>query len=289
MKFSIASLLCGTATLAAAAATMKCNANNCLRAVRASAFPDRPGSDDCSSYFRATYTSYITATATASATVTETISTLTIVPTAAIEKRQALFIPTAIPAYASACTDAVRYESACSCIGLTRTTVTTQVVVATVTVTQTHTATTVATTSVAQFIMSIVSNAPTQGPYIKTFLDASNYIEADFTTDECEAVPFYLDPATSQLFSTDYGSVRTSDGGEDANASGIYFGESTPPFSPMYCTIDANDMLSCTSGTSGRFNEFEEYANGYALNIGVAGTDWSAGNGATTPIKVIYI
>jgi hypothetical protein len=40
------------------------------------------------------------------------------------EKRQATKVPTKIPAYASACSGAVRYSSACSCIGAKHTTVT---------------------------------------------------------------------------------------------------------------------------------------------------------------------
>jgi hypothetical protein len=40
------------------------------------------------------------------------------------EKRQVTKVPTKIPAYASACSGAVRYSSACSCIGAKHTTIT---------------------------------------------------------------------------------------------------------------------------------------------------------------------
>jgi len=60
--------------------------------------------------------------------------------------------PTSVPAYASACSGTVRYSSACSCFGVTETTITlpTPTTVTTTTITGTTTVTTeVATTSVA--------------------------------------------------------------------------------------------------------------------------------------------
>ncbi|KAK6533398.1 hypothetical protein TWF694_002344 [Orbilia ellipsospora] len=132
-----------------------CNADNCLRAIRASAFPTRSGTEDCSSYFRTTVTPavvtvtstntvYVTTTSTDSVTQTNTIfETATAVDyetetdylsktasvtvsayAAALQKRQQTAIPTAIPTYASACSGSVRYSSACSCIGVTATTIT---------------------------------------------------------------------------------------------------------------------------------------------------------------------
>lgn len=66
-----------------------CNADNCLRQVRASAFPTRPTTRDCSAF---------------------QITTVGIVPSPSV------------PAYASNCNSA-RYSSACSCIGIVATTV----------------------------------------------------------------------------------------------------------------------------------------------------------------------
>lgn len=54
-----------------------------------------------------------------------------------IAKRQQTSVPTAIPAYASPCSGAVKYSSACSCIGATRTTITAATPTLTVTVTAT--------------------------------------------------------------------------------------------------------------------------------------------------------
>jgi len=96
MHFTPALSLYGVLHAAAAVSaitTSVCKADNCLRAVRASAFPTRMGTADCSSYF--------------SVTINEPSSTVT---------------PTNIPTYASACSGSVRYSSACSCIGVTHVT-----------------------------------------------------------------------------------------------------------------------------------------------------------------------
>lgn len=69
-----------------------CHEDNCLRAIQASAFPTVHGTADCSSI--------MVVTVSASTTI----------------------LPTAIPAYASPCTDFPEYSSACSCIGITETT-----------------------------------------------------------------------------------------------------------------------------------------------------------------------
>ncbi|KAE9370085.1 hypothetical protein N431DRAFT_484404 [Stipitochalara longipes BDJ] len=92
MFISAIAILYG-AHLAAAAATPACAADNCLRAVRASAFPTRLGTADCSSYFLTTVTGGSTVA------------------------------PSAIPTYASACSGSARYSSACSCVGVTASTI----------------------------------------------------------------------------------------------------------------------------------------------------------------------
>ncbi|KAK6352610.1 hypothetical protein TWF730_009430 [Orbilia blumenaviensis] len=131
-----------------------CNANNCLRAVRATNSPSR--TLDCSSYFKTTVTPatithtdfttvtfteeeaiYLTETETEFATLTEqlyitdistekTTTTITVAPPTppAKVKRQETAIPSNIPAYASPCPNAAAYSSACSCIGVVATTIT---------------------------------------------------------------------------------------------------------------------------------------------------------------------
>ncbi|KAK6337684.1 hypothetical protein TWF730_003076 [Orbilia blumenaviensis] len=105
MKFStslvFSSTLYGASIVYATGDSPGCNANNCLRAVRATAFPTRPGTADCSSYF--------------STTVVQHIKTVDWTRTTSY----ATIIPTDIPAYASACDGSVKYSSACSCIGAT--------------------------------------------------------------------------------------------------------------------------------------------------------------------------
>ncbi|KAJ6255930.1 hypothetical protein Dda_9220 [Drechslerella dactyloides] len=139
------SLLVPVAGLVGAATAISCHADNCLRAVRATARLPQ-ASMDCSSYLRSTftpatktYTDYSTISELAQesqfATRTDTvfeILTSVIKETATIEvpgstktktsynpalkKRQAA---STIPAYASPCRSADRYISACSCIAVT--------------------------------------------------------------------------------------------------------------------------------------------------------------------------
>ncbi|WYZ38289.1 hypothetical protein EsH8_III_000203 [Colletotrichum jinshuiense] len=128
-----------------------CNADNCLRAVRATRFGTATMEvrlAECSSFLA------VTETATASTVfVTETkIQTVTANNTRSIVPRQATLsaqIPVkTIPAYASACTDAARFSSACSCFGATAATTTAPGPIVTSTVTF------VSTTTIAPFVNS---------------------------------------------------------------------------------------------------------------------------------------
>lgn len=124
---------------------------------------------DCSSYMAITVTP-ATTTVTATSTLTNTdtaIATVTFESTTyqeppvvtvkrrshnhairdGIEVRQATVSPTAIPTYASACSGAVRYSSACSCIGVTQYTVIAAAATTTITVPGTVTTTTTTSTS----------------------------------------------------------------------------------------------------------------------------------------------
>ncbi|KAF3194415.1 hypothetical protein TWF225_006958 [Orbilia oligospora] len=128
--------------------TLKCNADNCLRAIRASHIPTRlaQASIDCSQFLagiigggggeqHATYTITESATITSVSTITLPTTTTddfhtTQTATAGLEtiivtvplpggqtakKRQAIIT---IPAYASLCSGPVRFTSACACIGV---------------------------------------------------------------------------------------------------------------------------------------------------------------------------
>ncbi|KAK6336643.1 hypothetical protein TWF718_009439 [Orbilia javanica] len=127
-----------------------CNADNCLRGVRATQYGDR-GLEGCLSYWRTTYTPppsteyttivvSTTATSTDSITITTTVAeTLTtLAPTTFTETIPTTFTQTkslknnnqfekrnpvvqegnTIPTYASFCSGTVRYSSACSCLGV---------------------------------------------------------------------------------------------------------------------------------------------------------------------------
>jgi len=175
MYFFLIKLLLVAVGAAAAppASTSACNEDNCLRAVQASAFTTRQGTVDCMSYFLttvtpATSTSTVTVTATATTTdlftvtnivtLTSVISDVIVVPETAtvtvdarrkrnsiplarpavdLVARQMTVAPSSIPAYASACSGSVRYSSACSCIGVTKSTTTAPTPITTKTVTVT--------------------------------------------------------------------------------------------------------------------------------------------------------
>ncbi|KAL2060732.1 hypothetical protein VTL71DRAFT_9373 [Oculimacula yallundae] len=119
--------------------TSACFADNCLRGIRGTGSNIKPPLTsrlaDCSSFMRATVTP-------APITTTITIATVTItVPPMlprGLEARQQTISPSQVPAYATFCTGSSAYSSACSCNGITKTTLT----VATPTVTEYATATT---------------------------------------------------------------------------------------------------------------------------------------------------
>jgi len=126
-----------------------CNADNCLRGIRNTA---RPGLADCSSFLASTVTpatsielstttfsvtptntymvtgtitNLVTATEVVKQTSTKTVTNgVTVTPWLQVNKRQVTETPSNIPTYASACSGAVRYTSACSCLGAEATTIT---------------------------------------------------------------------------------------------------------------------------------------------------------------------
>ncbi|KAJ0166059.1 hypothetical protein CTA2_8888 [Colletotrichum tanaceti] len=130
-----------------------CNADNCLRAVRATRYGTATMElrlAECSSFLAVTETPSAT-----TVFVTESsIETLTANVTKTLYQRQAAAGETAavlstktVPGYASACPDAARYSSACSCFGATAVTTT-----APAAATVTSTVRVVSTTIVAPFV-----------------------------------------------------------------------------------------------------------------------------------------
>ncbi|KAI6779016.1 uncharacterized protein J7T54_004512 [Emericellopsis cladophorae] len=139
----------------------RCSHNNCLRAVIAGSFPNRPTQADCSSFLRKTVTpaAYTqVATELETITVLETVDVATQTITATVtadpaiikrdngidqqEKRQVTVHPSVMPTYATACRSVEAYSSACSCIGISPTTVTEATPTVTVTSTSIVTAST---------------------------------------------------------------------------------------------------------------------------------------------------
>ncbi|KAI3538781.1 hypothetical protein CSPX01_09317 [Colletotrichum filicis] len=126
-----------------------CNADNCLRAVRATRFGTATMElrmAECSSFLAVTQ---IPATSTVYITESS-IQTITANSTKTIYQRQAAETPISatkvIPTYASACVDERRYSSACSCFGATAATTTAPTPIVTSTVTF------VSTTTLAPFV-----------------------------------------------------------------------------------------------------------------------------------------
>ncbi|RVD88979.1 uncharacterized protein DFL_000003 [Arthrobotrys flagrans] len=115
-----------------------CNRDNCLRAVIASAFPNRNGAADCSSFLLTTVTP-AARTVTITKKTTTTVFATNNIGYRNIKARPVTVIPSRIPAYAAACSGSARYSSACSCIGVRPSTTTARTPTKTVTVTRTFT------------------------------------------------------------------------------------------------------------------------------------------------------
>ncbi|PVH83965.1 hypothetical protein DL98DRAFT_528825 [Cadophora sp. DSE1049] len=123
--------------------TSACPADNCLRGVRGTGSNIKPPLTsrlaDCSSFMRATATPAPTTTTITTATVTITVGP--ILPRG-IEARQQTISPSQVPAYATFCPASSSYSSACSCLGITKTT------------------TTVATPTLTEFAISTATYTP---------------------------------------------------------------------------------------------------------------------------------
>lgn len=98
----------------------ECAGNNCNRAItgtRDGLPPVSLRSADCASFLKTTVTP-------AATTVTVTVEaepSLVAKRDAVLEIRQATVVPSVLPAYATQCSGAPAYSSACSCFGITAT------------------------------------------------------------------------------------------------------------------------------------------------------------------------
>ena len=199
-----------------------CNVNNCLRQVKASAFPWRRPKVDCSSFLKATVTpapvtmttlvtkvgtQLVTQTRVVTQTVTDNVietETVTATVTEGAEGarlrreegrmandlllgRQVTVLPSAIPYYASSCLDRGQYSSACSCIGVSGTTVTAPGKSSKVTVT---------VTQVATQLTEILTTATTTDAQTSTTTETATATETT-TPPQPEATTFYLQVVAS--------------------------------------------------------------------------------------------
>ncbi|KAK6542718.1 hypothetical protein TWF694_006661 [Orbilia ellipsospora] len=259
-------------------------------AIRASAYPDRPGTPDCSSYFLAIVTpATVTITETISTTVTTvTIPTVTYTSPVAgqkrdiplsfsseLKKRDITIVPSNIPSYASACSGSVRYESACSCIGVTRTITTLPTASVTVTKTSSLTSTVLLPTeTVSPFYLQLTNISP--GAYLRF----TGYT-LGFTYSKSAATLFYLE-SDHTFWAIGVGQATAyGDSGIDPFAI-INFKSPTP----LYCWINSSQGFGCNVDGYSVFGIF----GGSYLAIWTAGFDFTqaGGQGPASLIAVPY-
>jgi len=263
MRILYPSLIFASSLLEVVAAD--CNANNCLRAVKAGAFPTRKTIEDCSSFMAITVTP---ATFTITSTIATTFTTLAEPPTETlkrrnynphparevIEVRQVTVSPTAVPAYASACTGIVKYSSACSCIGVTQYTVTAATPVTTVTTSVTTTATVTPTGACPDSSFRFVILDETTGLYgslnSNTAVSDSDFL--DFSaTDPQSASPFSFDSDCRIDFGPGNGLSAVIDNpGEFVDYHYVYIitpsGGTGFQQTPVYCAVSVGGVLTCS-------------------------------------------
>ncbi|KAK6530557.1 hypothetical protein TWF281_007400 [Arthrobotrys megalospora] len=268
MRYSTALLLLGVGNVAAQSMT-KCLADNCLRAIRASAFPSRSVSADCSSFFQSLTTSTTTTTQTTVISESTTLPTVTItlpLVTTELAKRQVPPPAPTIPAYASACSGIARYSSACACIGVTETA---GAATSTVTETTTTTISYIPTATVTSFVIKFQNNGNTS-PYFRA--DAGG--GTGFVADISQATVYYLYP--DGHIESNAGIPRTCC---VAGASFIYNGGGSFPLS---CQIGQDYFLTCQAGGYTLFG-----IQGGSVFMGKVGITWAAWGVGPIPVKAV--
>ncbi|KAK6341928.1 hypothetical protein TWF730_001412 [Orbilia blumenaviensis] len=253
----------------------KCVADNCLRAIRASAFPGRSGTADCRSFFASYVSVTVTATVTSVHTDLASATTTVIEPVGVLPaKRQAGGQPSGIPAYASPCSGLARYSSACACVGVTESA---DAVTTTITISTSTTKTEVSTATITEFVMQLQNILP--GNYVAK-RGSPNEAYPRFTTDIAGAAVFkrlpdgQLERNGEILQSSPYSLYR----------DWIWAGGSTQ----LICNVDADKFLSCVSGEYEMMGVYiwSQDQNPY-LAQGKAAADFEATGGGKVTIKVL--
>ncbi|KAK6514726.1 hypothetical protein TWF281_004921 [Arthrobotrys megalospora] len=330
------SLIAGLGFAAAAScaalveARAACNADNCLRALRATQISGRleQASSACNSFWvntvtpsittiteTATYSTTIisvvltTDTNTAHETVTSTVfedattqgdptSTQTIFTPAPLPGKKKRSVSGAFPAWASACSGAVRFTSACSCIGVTTaitvtapapsttitvtetasfsaTTTLTETDSLTLTATETQTSTTstktvgsVATAYATQFKLRVRWTQTGLLRYAK--LVTSNGVDYVVPVDDFSSATIFSVSSEGILFSVQDGSyklVYAATPGPGSNGIPLRMGTSVPSgYTRLYCSIAESDSnVTCGIGSVDTFNRWS--ANSSSLSL----------------------
>ncbi|MCJ1438399.1 hypothetical protein MMC27_007787, partial [Xylographa pallens] len=145
-------------------------------------------------------------TAVSTATFTSTIVTVTVAARSNgrlkvdLQPRQETVTPSSIPSYASACSGSVGYSSACSCVGVTRSTTTVATPTTTTTITVTSPAFTTQITTDATVVLTTVDST-------STFLTTDS-TQVVTTTDSTST--FYTIDATATIIVTDSTSILST-------------------------------------------------------------------------------
>ncbi|MCJ1319129.1 hypothetical protein MMC15_004462 [Xylographa vitiligo] len=264
---------------AAAPTSTACNENNCLRAIQASVFPTRHGTADCSSYFLTTVTpATSTITATATAFITTTIpgatspplgttaplkkrydpAALVRHPSAALVPRQVTVQPSSIPTYASACSGAAGYSSACSCIGVTAAQTTAPAPSTTVTIT--HTSVVSVTSGAPAQCSSLTLQAVGGGDDANGFAIDGLYAQVADSGDgaDDDVIYFVADPSAATVFDLSAAGALSANGYIANSDAGLpefvlYFNTQADidafGYAPATCSVTPASTLQCVDGT----------------------------------------
>ncbi|KAK6527694.1 hypothetical protein TWF694_004675 [Orbilia ellipsospora] len=282
-----------TALLAALGVTADqcraCNYDVCGKAINT----NPQGRVDCSSYFRTTVTqAAVTVTETVSVTTNTIETSLIILPATTtfetVAKRQvtAAASPFKIPPYASVCGDAIRYASACSCVGATHTTITVAARTKTVTITTASTVTDHASATSRPFIL-VVDDIH----YFAAKTDATGTY-ATLTLNASAAVQFYIDPRDHYLYAIGYPqTVGTDPVKTEEIISPMWFSVADNNAVPFSCGFedDNTNHLVCAAGPYEYWGTVGDGANKYA-GIEIANRPFNVPpSGMPVNVTVVYI
>ncbi|MCJ1431477.1 Mucin-2 [Xylographa pallens] len=189
-------------------------------------------------------------------------------PSASLAPRQVTVKPSSIPTYASACSGAAGYSSACSCIGVTAARTTAPAPSTTVTITRTAVVTVSGTTPTTPTAPAQCSSLTLQavggGDDANGFAIDGLYAQVADSGDgvDDDVIYFVADPSAATVFDLSAagalsaaGYVANSDAGPAAFV--LYFNTQADidafGYSPATCSVTPASTLLCVDGTQTRF------------------------------------